>query len=155
MSSNLKRHHDTNHRSYNRDFHVGSRLRKTKLKSLKEKLHGQSRVMSMFTKETDLTTEAGFILAFNIAQVISVLEPENKKLQKLKNEMPVARHTTERRIYVISAHILNNLHTNSSKCLAVSLALDESTDIKATTGHNCEVCVKRLGGSGRTLRPVT
>ncbi|XP_050061715.1 general transcription factor II-I repeat domain-containing protein 2-like [Aphis gossypii] len=146
-ASNLKRHHDSNHRGFNKDFPVGSQLRKTKLKSLKEKLHGQSRVMSMFTKEADLTTEAGFILAFNIAkakkpytegefikknmaQVISVLEPENKKLQKLINEMPVARHTIERRISVISADILNNLQTNLSKCLAVSLALDESTDIK-------------------------
>lgn len=95
-ASNLKRHHDSNHSGFNKDFHVGSQLRKTKLKSLKEKLHDQSRVMSMFTKEADLTTEAGFILAFNIAkakkpytegefikknmaQVISVLEPENKK----------------------------------------------------------------------------
>lgn len=101
----------------------------------------------MFTKEADLTTEAGFILAFNIAkakkpytegefikknmaQVIFVLEPENRKLQKLINEMPFARHTIERRISVISADILNNLQTNLSKCLVVSLALDESTDIK-------------------------
>jgi hypothetical protein len=66
----------------------------------------------------------------NMAQVISVLEPENKKLQKLINEMPVARHTIERRISAIIADILNNLQTNLSKCLAVSLALDESTDIK-------------------------
>jgi hypothetical protein len=68
-----------------------------------------------------------------MAQVISVLEPENKKLQKLINEMPVARHTIERRISAISADILNNLQTNLSKCLAVSLALDESTDIKDMT----------------------
>ncbi|XP_025405249.1 general transcription factor II-I repeat domain-containing protein 2-like [Sipha flava] len=56
-ASNLKRHHDSNHSGFNKDFPVGSQLRKTKLKSLKEKLHGQSRVMSMFTKEADLTTE--------------------------------------------------------------------------------------------------
>ncbi|KAL7644632.1 UNVERIFIED_CONTAM: hypothetical protein RMT77_004173 [Armadillidium vulgare] len=57
-TSNLKRHHDTNHSGFSKEFPVGSQLRKTKLKSLKEKLHGQSRVMSLFTKEADLTTEA-------------------------------------------------------------------------------------------------
>lgn len=51
----------------------------------------------MFTKEADVTTEAGFLLAFNIAkekkpyteeeftkknmaQVVSILAPENKEL---------------------------------------------------------------------------
>jgi hypothetical protein len=71
-------------------------LRRTTVLSLKEKLHSQSKVMSMFTKEAHVTTEAGFVLAFNIAwakrpntegefvkkniaQVIYVLDPENKK----------------------------------------------------------------------------
>uniref|UniRef100_A0A1B6MPL2 Uncharacterized protein n=1 Tax=Graphocephala atropunctata TaxID=36148 RepID=A0A1B6MPL2_9HEMI len=146
-ASNLKRHHDTNHGGFCKDFPIGSQLRKTKLKSLKEKLDCQSRVMSMFTKEADLTTEAGLVLAFNIAkakkpytegefikknmsQVVSILDPENKKLQKLIDQMPAARHTIERRISVISGDIVGNLQQNLSECSAISLALDESTDVK-------------------------
>jgi len=34
-TSNLKRHHDSNRSSFNKDFPFGSQLRKTKLKSLK------------------------------------------------------------------------------------------------------------------------
>lgn len=91
-----------------------------------------------------MTTEVGCIFAFNIAkakkpyteekfikknmkQVISILESENKKLQKLINEMLVARHTIERRVSFISADILNNLQKNLSKCLVVSeLVLNEN-----------------------------
>lgn len=62
-----------------------------------------------------------------MTHVISDLELKNKKLQKLKNKILVARHTIERRVSVISANILNNLQTNLSKCLAVSLVLDKST----------------------------
>lgn len=146
-ASNLKRHHDTHHSTFNKDFPVGSVLRKTKLSSMKEKLHGQSKVMSMFTKEADLTTEAGFAVAFNIAkskkpytegdfvkknitQVISILDPENKRLQKMVAQMPVSRHTIERRISVISADVVNNLQKDLINCSALSLALDESTDVQ-------------------------
>jgi hypothetical protein len=88
-------------------------LRRTTVLSLKEKLHSQSKVMSMLTTEADVTTEAGLILAFNItrakhsytegqfvkkniAQVISVLDPENKKLHKMIEQMPASRHTNRK-----------------------------------------------------------
>jgi hypothetical protein len=97
--------------------------------------------MPMFTKEADVTPEAGFVLAFNIArakrhytegefvkkniaQVISVLDPENKKLHKIIEQMPASRHTIERRISVISADIVNNLQHDLINCSALSLALD-------------------------------
>lgn len=44
--------------------------------------------------------------------------------------MPVARHIIERPVSFNSADILNNLQKKLSKCLEISLALDESTDIK-------------------------
>lgn len=146
-ASNIKRHYETNHNGFSKEFPNDSQLRKAKLKSLKENFHKQSTVMSMFTKEADLTTEAGYLLAFNIAkakkpytegefvktnisQVVSILDPENKKLQKLIEQMPASRHTIERRISVISDDIMSNLQQKLSNCSAMSLALDESTDIK-------------------------
>src|SRR5215469_17678003 len=65
-----------------------------------------------------------------MAQVVSILDPENKILQKLIDQMPTARHTIERRISVISGDIVGNLQQNLSECSAISLALDESTDVK-------------------------
>lgn len=153
-ASNLRRHHDSNHSEFKTKFPIGSELRKTKVKSAKEKLQGERMFMSVFTKESDLTTEAGFALAFNIAkakkpytegefvkknmaQIISIigyklLDPENEKLQKLVDHLPASRHTMERRISALSGSILNNLQTNIKECSAISLALDESTDIKDT-----------------------
>lgn len=148
-ASNLKRHHDSNHSEFKTKFPIGSELRKTKVKSAKEKLQGERMFMSVFTKESDLTTEASFALAFNIAkakkpytegefvkknmaQIISILDPENEKLQKLVDQLPASRHTMERRISALSGSILNNLQTNIKECSAISLALDESTDIKDT-----------------------
>ncbi|XP_050526501.1 general transcription factor II-I repeat domain-containing protein 2-like [Daktulosphaira vitifoliae] len=118
-ASNLKRHHDTNHGGFCKDFPIGSQLRKTKLKSLKEKLDCQSRVMSMFTKEADLTTEAGLVLAFNIA-----------KAKKPYTEGEFIKKNMSQRISVISGDIVGNLQQNLSECSAISLALDESTDVK-------------------------
>lgn len=67
-ASNLKRHYDVNHGSFNQEFPAGSELRRTKILSLKTKFNKQAKVMSMFIKEADVTTKAGFIMAFNIAR---------------------------------------------------------------------------------------
>lgn len=56
-ANNLKRHDDIYYSDLSKDLPVGSQLRKTKLKLLIRKFHGQSKVMSMFTKEADFTTE--------------------------------------------------------------------------------------------------
>jgi hypothetical protein len=67
-ASNLKRQYDMHHSTFGQQFPAGSMLRLTTVLSLKEELCSQSQVMSMFTKEAVVTIEAGFILAFNIAQ---------------------------------------------------------------------------------------
>jgi hypothetical protein len=156
-ASNLKHHYDTHHSAFGQQFPAGSMLRRTTVLSLKEKLYSQSKVMSMFAKEANVITEAGFILAFNIArakrpytegelikkniaQVISVLYPENKTLHKMIEQMPASRHTVERRISVISADIVNNLQHDLTNCSAHSPALDESTDIEDTAPLPIFVC---------------
>lgn len=146
-ASNLRRHYETKHASFNQQFPPDSELRRTKILSLKAKLNNQTKVMSMFMKEADVTTEAGFIIAFNIArakrpytegefikknifEVISALDPENKKLLKLIEQVPASRHTMERRISLISEDVITNLQKDLINCSALSLALDESTDIE-------------------------
>ncbi|XP_060861778.1 general transcription factor II-I repeat domain-containing protein 2-like [Metopolophium dirhodum] len=110
--SNLKRHYETNHSTFSREFPIGSDSRKNKLCSMKLKFSKQTNVMTMFTNEADDCVEASFVIAFNIAQA------------------KVSRHTIERRISTISFDIFTNLKNNIANCLSLSLALDESTDIQ-------------------------
>ncbi|XP_025196828.1 general transcription factor II-I repeat domain-containing protein 2B-like [Melanaphis sacchari] len=66
--SNLKRHYETNHSTFSREFPIGSDSRKNKLCSMKLKFAKQTNVMTMFTNEADDCVEASFVIAFNIAQ---------------------------------------------------------------------------------------
>lgn len=66
--SNLKRHYETNHSSLSNKFPTGSDLRKNKLSTMKSKLNKQTNVMTVFSTETDITTEVSFCMAFNIAR---------------------------------------------------------------------------------------
>lgn len=101
----------------------------------------------MFTNEADDCVEESFVIAYKIAQanspytdgeynkknildVISVLNPENQKLLKMVENVPVSRRTIERRISTNSFDIFTNLKNNIANCLSLSLALDESTDIQ-------------------------
>lgn len=77
---------------------------------------------SSFSKEPIITTEASFVIAWNIAKekhpytdgefvkqnisdVPLVLDPKNSKIQRLISQIPISWHTAERRISEISANI--------------------------------------------------
>lgn len=89
------------------------------MKSLKKNFLLTAQLCMMFTKEADLTTEARFVLVFNvakakrlyiegefinkkIAQVVSILDTNNEKLQKTVEQMPASRYTLERRNSILS-----------------------------------------------------
>ncbi|XP_065665556.1 protein FAM200A-like [Hydra vulgaris] len=103
--------------------------------------------ISSSSKESNITTEASFIIAWNIAKskhpytdgefvkqnlfdVILVLDPNNSKIQRLISNISVSRHTTERRISEISVKVEQHLLNDLKNWEAFSLALDESTDIQ-------------------------
>ena len=103
--------------------------------------------MKVFSKESDATTEASFLMSWNIARskhlysdgelvkknttdVIAVLDPNNKKLQRLIAQMPCSRRTTQRRISQISADIAVTMQSDLKSSLSFSIAIDESTDLK-------------------------
>ena len=71
--------------------------------------------MKVFSKESDATTEASFLMSWSIARskhphsdsesvkknltdVVAVLDPNNKKLQRLTAQMPCSRRSTQRRL---------------------------------------------------------
>ena len=70
----------------------------------------------------------GFLLKKILIQ-LRTLEPSNTNLLKLISDIPLSRHTVERRITEISDDLLSKLHEDINTCVAFSLALDESTDI--------------------------
>lgn len=58
------------------------------------------------------------------------MDPENKKLLNLISKIPLSRQTVERRITDISNDTVIKLKDDAKHCLAFSLALDESTDVR-------------------------
>ena len=85
----------------------------SKTTELKLLLNSQQTVIKTFNMEGDTTTETGFIISWNIArakhsysdgefikkniaEVIAVLDPNNRKLRRLISQIPVSRHTIEK-----------------------------------------------------------
>lgn len=144
---NLRRHYEVNHADFPNQYSEKSNLRTEKLKSLQSSLQKQQGLLLSFSKEDDRVAEVSFKVAWNIARAkrpygegefikknledsIKILDPDNKKLHKLIEQVPLSRRTTERRISEISANIENCLKFDLKNCTAFSLALDESTDIQ-------------------------
>jgi hypothetical protein len=95
---------------------------------LKSSLNSQQTLLTTFSKEADTTTEASFVISWNIAhakrpysdnkfvnkniaEVVAVLDPDNTKLQRLIAQTPASRHTTERHI---SSQITARLETHKT-----------------------------------------
>ena len=66
--SNVKRHHETNHKNFSSKFPPKSELRKSKLTELKCALPRQQWFMKVFSKESDATTKAFFLVSWNITR---------------------------------------------------------------------------------------
>ena len=100
-----------------------------------------------FCKEADVTTEASYVITWNIArskcpctdgefikenvlQVAYILDPSNKKLQRLISQMALSRQTIIDRIGDLSANVTMSLKNDLVSSVAFSIALDESTDVQ-------------------------
>ena len=145
-SGNVRRHYETKHINFSGEYPLNSNHRKNEIELLKTMINNQIN-FSSFSKESNITTEASFVIAWNIARVkhpytdgefikqnisdvLSVLDPKNSKIQRLISQIPISRHTTEKRISEISAEIEQQLLNDLKNCEAFSLALDKSTDIQ-------------------------
>ena len=111
--------------NFSKEYRLNSNHRKYKIELLKTMINNQIN-FSFFSKESNITTEASFVIAWtiarvkhpntdgeftkqNISDVLSVLDPKNSKVQRLISQFPISRHTTERRISEISAEIEQQL----------------------------------------------
>ena len=141
----MKCHYETNHKNFSNNFSPNSEVRKNKLAELKSALTSQQKFIKIFSKESYVATEASFVISWNIAhskhpysdcelvkkniiEIVSVLDPNNKKLQRLITQIPSSHRTTQRRISQISTDVAVTMQSDLKSALAFSLALDESTD---------------------------
>lgn len=143
---NLRRHYETSHPQFSNQYPQNSKLRSDKLASLKSNLNKQQSILKTFSNQANNVDEASFVIAWNIARakrpygegefikknledVLKILDPNNAALHKVVSQIPISRHTTERRITAINTSLEYNLKNDLKNCVAFSLALDESTDI--------------------------
>ena len=112
-ASNMKRHHETRHSNFSNNYPLKSALRRSKLTEFKSLLNSEQTLIKTFNNEGDTTTEASFIISWNIARAkhsysdgefvkkniaenIAVLDPTNRKSQRLASQPPVSRHTVRK-----------------------------------------------------------
>ena len=94
-SGNIKRHYETKHINFSKEYPLNSDYRKNKIELLKTIINNQMNASS-FSKESTISTEASFVIAWNIARVkhsysdgefvkqnisdvLLVLDPKNSK----------------------------------------------------------------------------
>ena len=96
-----------------------------------------------FSKEADVTTEASYAMAWNIARskrpytdgesmkenITSILDPSNKKLPCIISQLTLLCQTIVRRTRDLSANATMSLKNDLASSVTLSIALDESTDI--------------------------
>jgi hypothetical protein len=121
-SSYLRRHYETNHPQSSNQYPPNSKLRSDKLASLKSNLNKQQSILMTFSNEANNVPEASFVIVWNIARakrlygegefiktnledVLKVLDPNNAALHKVVSQIPISRHTTERRITAINTSL--------------------------------------------------
>ena len=105
--------------------------------------------MKVFSKESNATTEASFLMSWSIARskhpysdfefvkknitdVVAVLDPNNKKLQRLITQMPCSPRTTQKRISQISADIAVTMQSDLQDPLHLLLLLMNQQTYKIT-----------------------
>ena len=66
--SNPNRHNGTSHGHINCGYQPESEIRSRKIKSLKSSSQCQMTILIAFSKEVDVTTEASYAIAWNIAR---------------------------------------------------------------------------------------
>ena len=141
---NIKRHYCTKH-SASYDSIVGQ-LRVDRMHQLKKSLSKQQEVFHGYRKDTESVTKLSFKISEAIAEkgkpysdgefIKNCLEifttnvsPEKKNLVE---QISLSRFTVARRIDDLSKNIKVSLKDRISKCSALSIALDESTDLSDT-----------------------
>lgn len=139
---NIKRHYSTNHEEQFSCFE--GKIREEKLKTMKNSLNSQQRVLTKFMKSNESVTRASYEISYLLAKhsksftdgslikecMIKAAEfvcPE--KVQSFR-DISLSRNTVVDRITEMADNVSSQLQEISTKVQFFSIAIDESTDVR-------------------------
>ena len=148
---NVERHFSTKHPDINSKFELSSEKRSAEVERLKNELHSQQNVVKNFLGTADVVSIASHEIAFNLAKhgkpytdgdlfksllqstVSALLENvESTTKSSLPNKismLPLSANTISRRVRDIGSDIETKLKAELADCTALSIALDETSDV--------------------------
>ena len=155
--SNLQRHFQTNHESYDQQYPRDSEPRRTKLRELKHHLTSAQACFTKFAGSSARATAASFAVSEVIAKhkkpfadgeyikqaALALVEnacsdlPAKDEIIRRITDVPLSGFTVARRTTDIAHDIFRQLVSKIKECDFFSLAFDESTD----AGDTAQLCI--------------
>lgn len=148
-SSNIKRHYETKHKSFEEKYPVGSNVRKTKIQSLLSNYITSTQIMNRSMTEQEKCSEASLRISWTLAKHMKpfsdadivkecMLEAGNALFENKKDVVDTLRHiplsasSSTRNTQVLGEESFKTLKETLAATDCFALALDESCDITDT-----------------------
>ncbi|CAH1993089.1 unnamed protein product [Acanthoscelides obtectus] len=145
-SSNIKRHHETKHRSFADNFPLGSNLRKSKIASLLSSYVSSTQIMSRSMTEQDKCGEASLRISWTLAKHMkaftdadivkecmleagNVLFDNRKDVVETIRRIPLSASTNSKNTHVLAEENHSEVKEQIKNSDYYALAMDESCDI--------------------------
>ncbi|XP_069828996.1 zinc finger BED domain-containing protein 5-like [Dendropsophus ebraccatus] len=161
-SSNVKRHYETKHRSFEQNYPLNSEIRAKKISSLTASYEASTKRLVSSLSQQEKTTEASLRVAwilgkhkkpFSDAEVVKECMVEvvgtmfegkqREEFQGKIKQIPLSDSMAARRTEIISEDLLSQLQLKVKMADCISLAVDESCD--ATDNAQLMVFVRFYG----------
>jgi hypothetical protein len=148
-SSNIKRHYETKHKSFEEKYPVGSNVRKTKIQSLLSNYKSSTQMMNRAMTEQEKCSEASLRISWTLAkhmkpfsdadivkecmlEVGNALFENKKDLVDALRHIPLSTSSSTRNTEVLGEESFKTLKETLAATDCFALALDESCDITDT-----------------------
>jgi len=145
-SGNLKRHYETTHQQFHKNFPLGSEGRKEKLQTYLSSYKKSTKLLFRCMSEQEKSTEAALRVCWTLNKhqkpfsdseimkecmlaVVTALFEEKKDVVAAIQSIPLSARSNTRRTEILAADIKNTLLKLLQKAPCYAIALDESCDI--------------------------
>ncbi|KAF2885903.1 hypothetical protein ILUMI_20270 [Ignelater luminosus] len=145
-SGNLKRHYETAHQQFHKNFPLGSEARKEKLQAYLSSYEKSTKLLVRCMSDQEKSTEAALRVCWTLNKhqkpfsdseivkecmlaVVTSLFEEKKDVVSAIQSIPLSARSNTRRTEILAADIKNTLLKLLQKAPCYAIALDESCDI--------------------------
>lgn len=145
-SGNLKRHYETTHQQFHKNFPLGSEARKEKLQACLSSYQKSTKLLVRCMNEQEKSTEAALRVCWTLnkhqkpfsdseivkkcmLEVVTALFEEKKDVVAAIQSIPLSARSNTRRTEILAADSKNTLLELLQKAPCYAIALDESCDI--------------------------